>query len=57
MNPDERKIIFRVREFKGSRLRCLLVTSQDNETVNQFADSVHFKRQQTSKCNRIGTVS
>lgn len=57
MNPDECKIIFRVREFKGSRLRCLLVTSQDNETSNQFADSVHFKRQQTSKCNRIGTVS
>src|SRR4051812_4856936 len=32
----EQQICFRDREFKGSRLRCLLLTSKSRETVRSF---------------------
>jgi hypothetical protein len=37
---SERTITFREREFKGSRLRCLLLTSQADEKVTEFLTSL-----------------
>ena len=40
MNRAERTITFREREFKGSRLRCLLLTSQSATDVSRFLTSL-----------------
>jgi hypothetical protein len=40
MTRTERSITFREREFKGSRLRCLLLTSQTAEDVTEFYNSL-----------------
>jgi hypothetical protein len=40
MTRTERTITFREREFKGSRLRCLLLTSQTAEYVAEFCNSL-----------------
>ena len=40
MKDGENTITFRAREFKGSRLRCLLLTSQAQEEVAEFLSAL-----------------
>lgn len=40
MNDKDKRIVFREREFKGSRLRCLLLTSQEPRQVAEFLSAL-----------------
>ena len=40
MTRAERSITFLEQEFKGSRLRCLLLTSQTTQRVTEFCNSL-----------------
>jgi hypothetical protein len=48
MTTDERKVTFREREFKGSRLRCLLLTCDAPERVAAFLKSLVFPHAQVT---------